>query len=300
MSKNKKAILALIVANIIWGAAAPIFKWSLHDIHPFTLAFLRFAIPAVGIGIYLRGRLKIRWKDSLTLFLAGFFGITINIGAFFLGIERTASINSPIISSAGPAFLILGAVMFLGERPKRKMLVGNLVSLTGVLLIVAEPLLHTTPSASIAGNMLLILATVGATAGTLFVKDIAKKYNALTIAFWTFTIGAVSFLFPFLQETHQYGLLPQLHFAGIIGIVFGAIFSSFIGYTFLYWALHYLLASDSSIFTYMDPIIAVLIAAPLVHEYPSVLFVVGAATVFFGVYIAEKKIPYHPIHRLFR
>ena len=39
------AILALVIANIIWGAASPIFKYALTDIPPFTLAFIRFFYP---------------------------------------------------------------------------------------------------------------------------------------------------------------------------------------------------------------------------------------------------------------
>ena len=35
-------VIALIIANIIWGAAAPIFKLALTNIPPFTLGFIRF------------------------------------------------------------------------------------------------------------------------------------------------------------------------------------------------------------------------------------------------------------------
>ena len=35
-------ILALIITNVIWGAASPIFKLALTNIPPFTLAFIRF------------------------------------------------------------------------------------------------------------------------------------------------------------------------------------------------------------------------------------------------------------------
>jgi len=35
-------ILAIIIAEVIWGAAPPIFKYSLQEVPPFTLAFIRF------------------------------------------------------------------------------------------------------------------------------------------------------------------------------------------------------------------------------------------------------------------
>ena len=45
MSKAKLAIIALIVANLIWGAASPIFKWSLVSIE--IAAYIR----RVGVGL---------------------------------------------------------------------------------------------------------------------------------------------------------------------------------------------------------------------------------------------------------
>lgn len=299
MSKAKLAVIALIFANIIWGAASPIFKWSLENIHPFTLAFLRFIIPTLIIALIAPTKLKIKPKHFFLFVLSGLFGVTINIAAFFIGIEHTASINSPIISSAGPVFLILGSMFFLKERPSRNMLIGNLIGLTGVLLIVLEPLLHVTPSTSLYGNFLLILATFGSIIGTIIVKQLSKWYSAFTISFWTFGIGAATFLPFFLQEYQKYGLLPQLKFPGLMGVLFGAILSSLIAYTLLYWALRYVLASTTTVFTYMDPVVAIIVAAPLVHEYPTPIFVFGSILVFLGVYVAEKRLPYHPFHKLF-
>lgn len=300
MSKTKLAVIALIIANIIWGAAAPIFKWSLQDIHPFTLAFLRFFLPTLFIGLIAPNKLKIKIKHFLLFLVAGFFGVSINIGAFFIGIEHTASINSPIISSAGPVFLILGSILFLKEKPSKKMLIGNLIGLTGVLLIVLEPILHTSPNVSIYGNFLLILATLGSIIGTIAVKDLTKYYSAFTISFWSFLIGSITF-FPFaFSEYQKFGLIQQLHFQGLMGVLFGAVLSSFIAYTLLFWALKYLMASQTTVFTYMDPVVAILIAAPLVHEYPTAIFGFGTILVFLGMYVAERRIPYHPIGRLLR
>src|SRR5258706_15610423 len=241
MSKVKLAILALIIANIIWGASAPIFKWSLQSIHPFTLAFLRFALPALFVVLIRPKSIKIKSKDFLAFLMAGILGVSINIGGFFLGLERTESINSPIISSRGPIFLILAAIIFLKEKPTKKMLLGNLIGLTGALLIIIEPLLRNRPKASFVGNLLILIATFGSIAGTIFIKKLAKKYDALTITFWTFTIGAITFAPLFVQEIGTYGIINQLQTPGLLGALYGIIFSSFIAYTLSYWALKYLL-----------------------------------------------------------
>jgi O-acetylserine/cysteine efflux transporter len=300
MSKTKLAILALIIANIIWGAASPLLKWSMEVVHPFTLGFARFIIPALIVTLFSPKSLKIRIKDLPLFFAAGFFGSALNIGAFLLGIHQTASINSPIISSSGPIFLLLASILFLKEHPTRKMLLGNLLGLTGVLLIVVEPLIRNEHVASFTGNLLLILATFGSIIGTIFAKKLARTYHAFTITFWTFGIGSLFFIPSMLHEINIYGLLPQFQGQGLFGVVYGAIFSSFIAYSLFFWSLKYLFASQTSVFTYMDPIVAMLIAAPLLGEYPNLFFIAGSFLVFFGIFVAEKRIPYHPIHLFFK
>lgn len=292
------AILAMIFANILWGMGPPIFKWSLGNIHIFTLAFLRFAVPALLLGIIGGKKIFIKPRDIGKVTLVGIFDITFNIGLYFIAILSTASINVPIIASASPIFLVIGSFLFLKEKFVKKILLGNMIGLTGVLLIIVQPILQNTEHATVFGNLLIALSTISAACGTISAKRIAGKYSAITITFWSFTIGAITFLPFFLHETFVYGFLPHLNSAGLLGIGYGILFSSLIAYFLNYWSLRYLPASQTSVFAYIDPIAGICIAAPLVHEYPSSLFIIGAALVFFGIYIAEGRLHYHPLHKL--
>jgi len=295
----RKAIVAIILADIIWGAGPPVYKWAFANIHVFTLAFLRFAIPTIILLFLGWGTLKIKKRDYWIILWVGLTNITFNIAFYFIGIQYTESINAPIIGSAGPVFLILGSILFLRDKPTRKMLLGNLLGLTGVLLIVVQPIIGQLQISSFFGNLLLILAMLASVIGTILAKKVMHKYSALSITFWSCAIGTVSFLPFFVKETMAYGFLPNLNFQGVTAIIWGSIFSSLLAYYLLYWALRYIHASEVSVFCYIDPVSAIAIAIPLIHEYPSPLFIIGAFLVFFGVFVAEGRIHYHPIHKLF-
>lgn len=300
MSKYKRAILGMILANTFWGAGAPIFKWAFVSIYPFTLGFFRFAIPSLLLFFFVKKKFAIKAKDMFLLFLIGLFEISFNIGFFNLGVQKTISINAPIIVSSGPIFLLLGSIFFLREKPRRKVLLGNLLGLTGVLLIIIEPLLEVHSKGSVIGNIFLILSMLAGVLATFFAKKLMKKYDPMVITFWAFTIGALSFA-PFCwQEIQSHGLMNQLTFASITAIIYGSIFSSLIAYVLYFWSLKQMPASETSVFAYIDPISGIVIAMPLVHEYPNILFGFGALLVFLGVFISENRLHYHPVHKLLK
>ncbi len=298
LSKNQLAVLALIVANIIWGAAPPIFKWSLEDIQPFTLIFLRFFLAAVIIFPFTRKKLKIQSVDWPILIFLSMIGLTFNIAYFFVGLKLSSSINAPIISSAAPIFIIIGSAFFLHEKPKRKVIQGTLISLIGVLIIVLRPVFEKGMDSTLIGNLLFVVSMGLSVFFTLLLKEIAHKYNPLTLMFWIFLISSVSILPLVFFEAGQTSQLLYFDTKSIIGIIFGAVFSSAIAYILLAFAIKYISANEVAIFSYSDPVITIIIAKPLLGEIVTNTFLIGSILVFFGIFIAENRIHYHPIHLL--
>lgn len=297
LSKSHLAIFALIIANIIWGAAAPVFKWSLENIQPFTLGFLRFFFAAVIILPFTIHNLKIKHHDIPTLIILSLLGITAHIALFFVGLQFTSSINAPIIGSAAPIFIMLGSVIFLKERLKMKSALGMLVSLLGVLVIIIPPVLASGFDKSFLGNFFFIIATVLAAVHILLLKEIAGRYSAFTLTFWSFTIATIGFLPLMIPEIQQNGFLSGLNEKGLIGIYFGGVLCSAVAYMLYNYAVKYMVTNEVGIFTYLDPVFAVIIAVPLLGETVTSTFLMGSMFVFVGLYIAEGRIPWHPLHK---
>ncbi|MBI5123651.1 DMT family transporter [Candidatus Roizmanbacteria bacterium] len=294
-------ILALIIANIIWGAASPIFKYSLTNIPPFTLAFIRFFFAGlIFLPIALNKWQKLTTRQWLEILLVGFFGITINISFFFLGLAKTESINVPVIASSGPVFIYLLSIIFLKEKPKLKVLTGMLIALTGVLFIILSPLILDGKKfvfGAIEGNLFILIATFGSVLQTIFGRDILKKINIIQVSAITFLFGSLTFI-PFMPKEFTKWDISFLSVAGWTGIIFGIFFSSALAYSLFYYGVSRLKAQEVGIFTYIDPVAAIVIAAPLLHEYPNLFYIFGSVLIFGGIYLAEGRIHWHPWHKL--
>lgn len=294
-------ILALIVANIIWGAASPIFKFALENIPPFTLAFIRFFFAAFLFLPFIRDiRISLSRKEWLELVLGAFFGISVNITFFFWGLQRSESINAPIIASSGPVFLFFLSILFLKEKPQAKVFLGMIIALVGVLLIILSPIFFdekTLGLGELQGNAFFVLATFGAIMHPLLQKNVIAKVGAFKVTFMSFLIGAVSF-FPFMLFELQTWSISQLNHQGWIGTIFGVFFSSALAYYLYNYGLAKIKTQEIGLFTYIDPIVAVLIAIPLLGEYPTLYFFLGSILVFGGIFFAEGRVHWHPIHKI--
>ncbi|MCJ7826142.1 DMT family transporter [Patescibacteria group bacterium] len=304
MSSVQKGILALIIANVIWGFASPIFKWSLTNIPPFTLAFWRFFLASIFLGIFLASTKQLEIptlnkKHWFKLIWYALTGITGNIIFFFLGLQRTLAINAPVIASAQPLLIFLVAPFLLNEIVTKRKLVGMIVGTIGIAVIVLEPMYYVGIDGDLIGNLFLVLATIFAVLATLTGRKLFHDQNPLVLMFWAFLIGAITFL---PLATYEFGSTPalyqQLDIKGLVGIVFGSIFSSAIAYSLFAYGLSKISASESSIFTYIDPVAGTILAYFMLHEPITIPFVIGAIFIFGGIFVAEGRIHYHPFHKL--
>lgn len=295
---------ALVIANIIWGAASPIFKFSLENIPPFTLAFIRFFFAGT---IYLLFIVK-HWspltlRQFALICLGGFFGVTINITFFFLGLPKTNSINAPVIASMSPIFLYLISIFFLRERPRLKVLIGILISFVGAMVIIFAPFILDgrlsieQKNDELLGNIFLVIATMGSIGQAITHKKILHEVHPIQVTLISFFFGALNFL-PFAMFELQNWSLSQLDYRGWTGIVFGVLLSSALAYGLFIYGIAKIKAQEIGLFTYIDPIVAVAIAVPLLGEIPNILFYAGSALIFIGILFAENRIHWHPLRHL--
>lgn len=297
--KAKLIILALICANIIWGASFPIYKWSLKTTPPFTFAFLRFFLGALILLPFVLHKLKIEKKDILYLSFFSILSISISIPLLLFGLKLAPSINAPIIASASPIFLIMASFFYLKEKIKKQIIYGTLISLLGISVILFRPLFDQGVNIAILGNLLLTFSVLFSIICTVYFKKILLRYDSVTLAFWSFILGSLPLLPFVIYENQPPGTnISYLSLNSFLGLGYGVIFSTVIASTLYFWGLKQMRASEVGIFAYIDPLATILVAVPLLHERITPLYLGGTVLVFLGIFIAEKRLNWHPLHRL--
>ncbi|OGC51473.1 hypothetical protein A2982_02825 [candidate division WWE3 bacterium RIFCSPLOWO2_01_FULL_39_13] len=76
---------------------------------------------------------------------------------------------------------------------------------------------------------------------------------------------------------------------GKYGIIYMALFSGIIAYILYLKGLKLIEASETSVFTYLQPVIAIPLAVVFLKENISIVFVIGAILIIYGIFTAERR-----------
>lgn len=299
-------ILALLLTNIIWGAAAPIFKWALLDMPPFTFAFIRFAIAGGILFPYLFTKpIHLSMRQMSLLCFGAFIGFTVRISMVYLGLQRLSSMNWSLIASIGPVMMFFVSILFLKERFHARKLIGMSLALMGAVVVIVGPLLSTEAVAATASELegvaYVVIMMICTVIYTLLHRRISAHIEPIQLIALSFVFAAVTF-FPLALFEWQTYSITSLTLPAAIGLFYAVVFASLIAYYCYIYGITHIDAQEIGIFSYVDPLAAFIVAMPLLHEQPSIWTGLGALIIFGGIYLSERRLhmrvkrEHHSIH----
>lgn len=258
-------------------------------IHPFALTYLRMS---GGMILFWMASLffkqeKVPAKDLLLLFFASLFALNFNQIPFFYGLSLTSPIDASIVVTTMPIVTMLLSALFLKEPITQMKAVGVLVGASGALLIVLNQN-SAVGQGSTQGNMIVFGAVASFSIYLTLFKNLIVKYSPITVMKWMFlfaTITAFPFSFPHLAETDFSSFSKEAWWE----TAFVVLLSTFVGYLLIPVGQKVLRPTTLSMYNYVQPIMASLVAILLgidTFGWPQAL---AALLVFSGVYIVTQS-----------
>lgn len=303
MSKRAKAYFFLMLNTITWGAFLPIVKLGFNDseITPFRYLFYRFVLAGilvVPVIWYYFKKIKNRWQAVCTIFLLEIIETSLALSCLYIGLSLTSALETNLIASTLPLFVIFGGIIFLKEKQSKHEWLGLVFALFGTTAIVLEPLLTGKEifSGSITGNLLIIGHNILTAIYFILAKRYYKKLPKLFVSSISFFVGIVTFgLLSLLESGLNLSILSNnirndLSSPLVWGVIlYAAIFGSIIGLTAYIHGQNEIEASEASLFTYLQPAIYIPLGYLLLEETVTIWQIFALLTVTFGVYIAGRR-----------
>ena len=291
-------IVALIVANALWGLNTVFIKIGTETISPALNVGLRFIVASfILLPFAIRSWRPLKRWDLLMYILSSIFTITLSSLTLNLGLAQAPAFNAAAIWLLGPIMLLVCSHKVLREKISFKVVLGISIALVGSFIVIGKPMQVTSSINTLTGNLFLLLSVILNTIAILISKPLMKKASAAQATFLTLFPGTVPVLVYALSQ------LDRPSFDRISSRSWSAFWISIlvvVGANFLfYFALGRKKANTVGVYSYLDPLVTVIAAWYILAERPAPGFVLGAILIVFGVYFAEiKKATAHiAVHR---
>jgi drug/metabolite transporter (DMT)-like permease len=278
---------------VIWGATFVATKIALQEVSPATVVWLRFAmgLGVLGLAARLRGDLTLpHARDLPQLILLGFIGVALHQWLQANGLRTASATTTAWIVATTPVFISLLGWLVLQERLSPTQWIGVGVAALGVVLVVSRGDLAGLALGRTAGmgDLLVLISAPNWAVYTILSRRLLSRTPPTRMMFfamlfgWIFvTIWAVGFG-PGIRE---FWSLSQRGWLAISGL---GILGSGLAYIMYYDALHVLPASQLGVFLNVEPLITMLLAAPLLGEPVTGTIAIGGGLILAGIVLVNR------------
>lgn len=227
---------------------------------------------------------RIERQDLWKVALASFFGLFLTQLSFLFAITQTTAIDTSILGTLSPIMTLLISALIGGDRITWSGGAGVALSLAGVLILVFNCVsigsgADATSFAGIAGmlvNTLSFAMYVGA------FKPVIQKYSVVTFMKWMFLFSSLMAL-PFAYGAFRASNLGAVRADVIWQVVYLVVAATFISYFLVSVGQQRLRPVVVCMYTYVQPVIAMVIAIALGLDSLTPLKAMATLLVFTGV-----------------
>ena len=282
----------LILVAIIWGVNFAFVKYALADFSPLSFTTLRFFLSSlflICVMLINREPLAMERRDIGAVVRLGFIGITLYNILFMEGLNYTTASNSALFISSSPLFAALILALKNRKRINARILVGLLLSTSGVFLIIqSRPGGLSFSRGDLAGDLLTISAAAFWALYTIKAKPLLEKYSAIKVTAYSMAAGTV-----LLLPISGYELLHQswssVSLRSWAAFSFSTFVSGGIAFTLWYQGVKTIGVTRTVVYHYIVPFVAVVFAALFLGEQITILQIIGGISILAGVYLVQSK-----------
>ncbi len=287
-----KLVLALTGVALIWGTTYLGIRVAVESIPAWYVTAIRQTIASLIILIILIKQKELKWigwSSFKRQILLSILMVVIANGMTTVAEKTIPSGLTSLINATSPLLVFLGCV-FLGiQKASLKGFIGVFIGFLGIVFIFRDGISDLLDPGYRNGILSLIIAVSGWTIGTIYSKKHSAKPQYIFLnLFYQFVFSAIV----------QFGL--ALIFSGnanvnswktesIFAAVYLAIFGSVLGYFCYHYALKRVSASEVSILTYFNTVIAIFLGWLILNEHVDLDLIVATVLIIAGVFITNYK-----------
>lgn len=286
MSNRVKAIIGALATIAVWATAFPFSKIALQHVDSLTLSVARVvggAMLMLIIGVVKGLQIPTSWREWGLYIVLGMTGNFVYQVVFNQGLLTIPAATSSIIMALTPMTTALMALVVYKDYMKPIGWLFTITAFAGVAVII----LWNGPINVPMGAFWTLFGMILFAIYNIINRGLSLKgHNPITVATWSMFTGAIMAL-PFVSQSVANIVVAPV--STWLAIMYLACFSSALGFVFWSYALeHAERVSDVTNFMYLSPVVAAIVAAFLLEEYPNMGLYIGAPIILGSLYMFNK------------
>lgn len=281
--------VTLLLVALIWGVNYTIVKFGTTLVDPLAYNGVRVALAAVLLAVIVTiGREPFPPARAIAALLAlGVLGNGVYQLLFVEGIARTRASDAALFVAASPAFIAIIGRLRGVERISGRAAVGIALSIAGIVLVVLGTATGHEGQSSLFGDVLVLAGSLSWALYTVLLKPYTHDVSGLQLSAFTMVGGAIPLFavaWPAISRT-AWRSMPALGWAAV---AYSGVFALVVAYYFWYRGVRVIGPTRTAMYSNLQPVIAVLVAWPLLGETPTVWQGLGAGCIIGGLLLTRN------------
>lgn len=289
-SKSFSAHIALLFCNIVWACDYPFYNLVLgRYISPLAMVSASLVIAALLslVPMLWEKPERVENTDRIKIFGAAMLmGVARKLCMMF-GLAQTSPIDGSIISTSTPLIVLFLSVIVGIERVSKMKIIGLLMGMIGAIAIIVSSNHSAHDNSSIVGNLLILTSASVSAAYMVWFKRLVGKYRITTLLRWIYCSSAIVML-PIGAHDIFTTDFAAMTTPIILAALFVLIVPTYLPNLLLNYALRSIAPSVTSIYAYIQPVVAITLAVAMRLDKPHLDTLFFAVVIFIGVGLVVK------------
>jgi drug/metabolite transporter (DMT)-like permease len=288
---RRRAWVAWALVCIIWGTTYLGIKIALDTIPPFLMSGFRYIASAIilAAALRLRGHRLPARSDWGRLAILGFLLLTIGNGGVVFGEQYISSGLTAVLIATSPFWMVsVDAMLPGGQRLHARQIIGLAIGFAGIVLLVWPEL----RAGGVAGRGFAIgmisvqIACIGWAFGSAYTRRHVMPKDLLGSAAMQMLFGGTFMLLIGLAtgEWADLSFTPRTTLA----LAYLTVFGGAIAFAAFSYALGHLDVAIVSLYSYVNPVIAVILGVIVLGETFHTRMVIAAAIIIVAAIIVKS------------
>lgn len=276
----------LTVGALAIGTAAVLFRLA-GDVDPLLASALRLGIASVPLS-FVVARASREGRLGPRVLRAGILGgvlYAVHFGAWVASLGMTSIAASVTLVTATPILLALIATLRKHDRPSARQWGAIAITACGVTLIGGFDLFRTE---ALLGDGLALLGALAMAFYLLVARGLGDELDPLPLAGIATAVGALVLGATCAARVVLGAGIGWPNHAQLGWIALSALIPQLVGHVLLTRALRQATPTTVGLATCAEPVIATLLAVPVLGEVPAPLVIVGCAITLLGVVLGAR------------